>query len=127
MSEQAIGSIQSESQFLFLFRKLRSNEHGQLLIQMCVSLVGLYISFLISSFLGIHYDKILDAVQRPICIGFSALVHYFFLVYFLISAAQSILLYLRLVKVLGTENVLNNYHLKVALVCWGKRACEHIS
>lgn len=54
------------------------------------------------------------------CITFSALVHYFLLVYFCITVAQSILVYVKLVMVLGTQNFLRQYHLKVALISWSK-------
>lgn len=87
---------------------------------MCFSLIGLYMSFLIASLLGNNYDQLLVSIWEPVCIALSAVVHYFFLVYFFMTVAQSVLLYLKLVKVLGTEDVLLNYHQKVGLVCWCK-------
>lgn len=93
--------------------------YSQVLIQMYFSLLGLYISFLIASLLGNNYEK-LEIAREPFCIAFSALIHYFFLVYFFISVAQSLLLYFKLVKALGTEDLLTNYHQKVGLVCWSK-------
>ena len=102
-----------------LSRKLHSGKPGQLLIQMCLSLIGLYISFLVSALLGNNYGK-LEVGREALCIGFSALVHYFFLVYFCTTVAQSVLLYLQLVRVLGNKNLLSRYHLKVGVVAWSK-------
>ncbi len=108
--------------YIFLFltsRKLNSSVYGLLLVQMCLSLIGLYISFLVGSLLGNNYN-LFEVARRPLCITFSALVHYFFLVYFFTTVAQSVLLYFKLVKVLGSEDVLMNYNGKVGLVCWSK-------
>ena len=86
---------------------------------MCFSLLGLYISFFIASLLGKSY-KGLSPIEEPFCIGFSAVVQYFFLVYFSITVAQSVLLYLKLVRVLGTDILLDQFHIKVGIVCWSK-------
>ena len=77
-------------------------------------------SFFISSLLGRYYEDLNFNVREPFCIGFSALGHYFFLVYFLITAAQSVLLYFKLVKVLGTSDLLNQYMLKVGIISWSE-------
>ena len=98
-------------------RKLRSMEHGHILIHMCSSLIGLYLSFLFSSLWGRFYYR---NSREGLCITFSALVHYFLLVYFCITVSQSVLLYLKLIKVLGTQQYLNQFNLKVGLVSWGK-------
>ena len=87
---------------------------------MCLSLVGLYLSFVVSSLLGEYYGSLLPSVREGFCIGFSAIVHYFLLVYFLMTVAQSILLYLKLVKVMGNHNFLSKYSVKTAIVCWSK-------
>ena len=87
---------------------------------MCLSLIGLYISFFISSLLGKFYGDLNTDVRETFCVGFSALVHYFFLVYLFITVAQSLLLYLKLVRVLGTQNLLNQYQLKMGIICWSK-------
>ena len=102
--------------YVYLLRKLRSSEHKKVLIHMCFSLLGLYISFFIASLLGKSYKPI----KEPFCIGFSAMVQYFFLVYFSITVAQSVLLYLKLVRVLGTDIILDQFHIKVGIVCWSK-------
>ena len=104
--------------FFFFPSKLRSSTHGQVLIHLCFSLIGLYVSFLLSSLIGSEYEKI--SARRPLCLTFSALLHYFFLVYFSLTVAQSILLYLKLVKVIGTANFLINYQFKIGMISWGE-------
>ena len=86
---------------------------------MCLSLIGLYLSFLVASLLGMNYGGLRRAGES-LCITLSALVHYFFLVYFSITAAQSMLLYFKLVRVLGADNLLTRYNLKVGIVSWSK-------
>ena len=61
-----------------------------------------------------------EAVREPLCITSSAFVHYFLLVYFSVTVGQSMLLYFKLVKVLGTLNLLIQYPLKVGIVSWSK-------
>lgn len=102
---------------IHIFRKLRSRDHGQILIHMCSSLIGLYVSFLLTSLWGHFYNS---NSREQMCITFSAVVHYFLLVYFFLTVAQSILIYLKLVIVLGTQNLLSQYQLKVGLICWSK-------
>lgn len=69
--------------------------------------------------MGIAFGSIVDQGGEAACIAFAALVHYFFLVYFCLTVGQSILLYVDLVKVLGTDVALQQYHIKVGLVSWG--------
>ena len=102
-------------------RELRSKKHGKILIQMCFSLIGLYLSFLLTSLLGrFFYEDVSSNARKQVCITFSALVHYFLLVYFCITVAQSVLLYVQLVMVLGTKNILHHFQLRAGLVCWSK-------
>ena len=61
-----------------------------------------------------------EAVRKPLCITSSAFVHYFLLVYFAVTVGQSMLMYFKLVKVLGTQNLLMQYPLKVGIVSWSK-------
>ena len=106
--------------FTLNFSKLRSSTHGQLLAHLCFALIGLYISFTISAFMGRFYVDVAEAVREPLCITSSAFVHYFLLVYFSVTVGQSMLLYFKLVKVLGTLNLLIQYPLKVGIVSWSK-------
>ncbi len=106
--------------FFLYHSKLRVSINGQILIQVCFSLIGLYATFIISSLIGQEYHKLSSNARRPLCLTFSAILHYFFLVYFSLTVAQSILLYLKLVKVLGTQNLLSYYQFKVGMISWGK-------
>ena len=102
-----------------LFRKLRKKEFQKILIHMCLSLIGLYVSFILSQVWERFYDE--ESMQwEPVCITISALVHYFLLVYFIITAAQSILLYLKLVKVMKLQYLLENYHIKAGIISWSE-------
>lgn len=87
---------------------------------MCCSLIGLYISFLLSTLWGRFYDNISLEAREQVCISFSALVHYFLLVYFSITVAQSVLLYVELIVVMGTQSMLHQYQLRVGLISWSK-------
>lgn len=89
-------------------RKLRKSEHGQLLLNVCLALSGLYTLFLLA-----FYSTSVPAV----CVLVSALMQYFFLVTFIAMAAEAINLYLKLVVVLGKR--IHNYVLKAAIVSWG--------
>ena len=70
----------------FLLRKLRSVELNQVLVNLCLSLTGLYITFIISA---------LDEVKRihPLCAAVGALLHYFFLSTFLLMAVDAVLIF----------------------------------
>ena len=78
----------------------------------CAALLGFYLSFVAASL------KSRVPLPDVLCGIFSALLHYFMLVYFFWTAAGSILLYLELVKVFGTHTT--NYVLKAAVVSWSK-------
>ena len=109
--------------FLFLFcsRKLHAKLSQKFLIHMCLSLIGLYISFLLSQLWGRFYNEVSNA--RPVCVTLSALVHYFLLVYFCISVTQSILLYMKLVMVFGerARALQEFYHINAGIISWSKR------
>lgn len=77
-------------------------------------------TFLTASLLGEFFVDIPLALRGPFCITSSALVHYFLLVYFILTVAQSILVYLDLVVVLGTKELLRQYQLKAGLISWSK-------
>ena len=98
--------------FCSLYRTLRSQIHGQMLLNSCSALLGFYFLFVAAS--------LKSSVPLPtvICGIFSALLHYFMLVYFFWTAAESLLLYLKLVKVFGIDTT--DYVLKAAIVSWSK-------
>ena len=97
----------------FLIRKLRSNVHGQILINMSVSLLALYVTFLLGGFV----------TEVPgFCGLVSALLQYFFLVFFAWTAVESVWLYFKLVAVLGADTFSSRYMLKAGLPAWCKGA-----
>jgi len=88
-----------------------------MLINSCTALLGFYLSFVAASL------KSRVPLSDVICGIFSALLHYFMLVYFFWTAAESVLLYLKLVKVFGTHTT--NYALKATIVSWSKLYSSH--
>ena len=94
--------------FLGSIRKLRSSDHGQLLLNLCFALLGLYLTFI----MAIHSPPV-----PGLCAAVGALLHYFFLVTFMVMAAEAIHLYIKLVVVLGTA--IEHYILKATITCWG--------
>ena len=96
-------------------RKLRLSDNGQLLLNLCFALLGLYIFFI----LAIHTTAV-----TGLCMLVAALLQYFFLVTFMAMAAEAINLYMKLVVVLGSK--ISYYCLKSVVVCWGKQMQKHI-
>ena len=94
---------------LCYFRKLRTTDHGQLLLNLCFALLGLYIVFI----MAIH-----SAGVNILCALVAALLQYFFLVSFMVMAAEAINLYINLVIVLRGK--IEHYVLKAAVICWGE-------
>lgn len=82
-----------------------------MLIHMCFSLLGLYATFLVSQ-QGASYSGILW-----FCFASSAVLQYFMLAYFLWTAVEAVHLYLKLVKVFGSD--VRHYVLWASLVAWG--------
>ena len=77
--------------FVLYYRKLRTSENGQLLINLCLALIGLYITFIFA----VHSTPVIG-----LCAFVAAALQYFFLVSFMIMASEAISLYMKLV-VLG--------------------------
>ena len=92
------------------YRKLRSLDHGKLLINLCIALIGMYVTFI----MGVHSTGV-----PVLCAIVGAMLHYFFLVTFMIMAAQAVDLYYKLVVVIGGK--INFYILKATLLCWSKK------
>ena len=96
-------------------RKLHSSEqssgvHGQLLINLSCSLIGLYILFIVAG----HVTTV-----APLCGVVAALLQYFVLVFFGWTAAEAWFLYHRLVRdVLGQASPY--FVLKAAALVWCK-------
>lgn len=95
--------------YLTYFRKLRSSEHGLLLLNLSFALIGLYGTFI----LAIH-----STFSVGFCAFVGALLQYFFLATFLLMGAEAINLYMKLVVVLGSN--IQHFVIKVSVLCWGK-------
>ena len=92
----------------FLYRNLRSKDQGKLLINLCTSLLALYITFIICG----HVTTV------PVLCGFmAALLQYFMLVFFGWTAAGAVLLYRKTVTVFATGE---SFVWKAAIVVWCK-------
>ena len=94
-----------------LIRKLRASGTNQLLINLSGALLGLYISFICAA---------KGSFNAPFCSFLAVLVHYFFLAYFFWTASEAVYLYLKLVKVLVSNSITDNYSLISIFVCWSK-------
>ena len=91
------------------FRNLRKTIHTKLLMNLCFALVGLYITFFISTF----------SPGVPVLCGLvSALMHYFFLAVFFWMAAEAIHLHRKLVTVFKPD--IDSYLATAMAICWGK-------
>ena len=78
----------------------------------------LYFTFLIGGFaVGIP----------PICGFMSALLQYFFLVFFSWMAVEAVWLYLKLVVVTGSQSLTSKFMLKAGLSAWCKQSLIYIS
>ena len=101
---------------LSLARKLRTSTSGKLLINLAISLLGVYIFFIV----GGHIRPYGDAKAVDIACGFSsALLQYFMLAYFGWTAAEALNLYFSLVKVFEAKTI-SSYTLKAGLIVWRK-------
>ena len=92
-----------------LCRKLRTSVAGQLVINLCISFLGIYISFILAFF---------SPKVDGLCVFAGILVHYFLLATFFIMAAEAVNLYILLVVVIGTK--IERYALKSMLIAWSK-------
>ena len=92
-------------------RELRTSIHGQILINLSLALMGVYIFFLI----GGHVTSI-----TILCGVSSALLHYFLLVFFGWTAVEAVWLYIKLVKVFGIQSITSKFTLKAGIPTWGE-------
>ncbi len=78
---------------------------------MSVSLAGLYVFFMLGG----------QVTGIPVLCGLTAaLLHYFLLVFFAWTAVEAVLLYIKLVKIIGTQSYENHFVLKSGFPAWGK-------
>lgn len=90
-------------------RKLRKRSSGQLIINLCLALLGLYISFIVA----VHSRHF-----NILCAIIALVLQYFFLVTFLAMGCESVILYRELVIIVGERK--SGVAVKAALVCWGE-------
>ena len=90
-------------------RKLRTSDHGQLLLNLCLALSGLYIAFIFA----VHSQTV-----PGLCVLTAAVLQYFFLVTFMVMAAEAINLYMNLVIVLGKK--IHHFVLKATVLSWSE-------
>ena len=88
-------------------------EHGQLIINLSLSLIGVYVSF-ISAIHSIHNSIMCGLV--------AALLQYFFLVAFLVMAIEAVDLYKKTVLVFKPK--INSFAKKIYITCWGNLSNE---
>ena len=91
------------------FRNLRKTVHAKLLINLCFALVGLYVTFIIST---------VSTGVPVLCGVVSALMHYFFLAVFFWMAAEAFHLHRKLVSVFKPD--IEHYVFIVMAICWGR-------
>ena len=91
------------------YRKLRTSDHGQLLLNLCFALMGLYITFIFA----VHSRDV-----PGLCAITGAVLQYFFLVTFMVMAAEAINLYMNLVIILGQK--ISHFVLKATITSWSK-------
>ena len=96
-------------------RNLRSSLHGQIILNLCFALLGLYLFFLIAA----HVTTV-----PGLCGLVSALLHYFILVFFAWTAAEAVYLYIKLVKVMEVDKYIRGYTWKAGLPAWSKWLCK---
>ena len=79
-----------------------------MLLNLCFSLLGLYVSFI----LAIHSTPV-----PALCAVISAILQYFMLVTFFVMASEALNLYMKLVLVFGHLQI-QNYFIKALLISW---------
>ena len=102
--------------YCIFFRTLHKNLHQKLLISLMFALLGLYVTFIISSAVSSNPAKL--RTIPVVCGILSALLHYFFLVTFLCMAAIAINLYRALVVVFNAE--IQSYLPIAVSLCWSE-------
>ena len=92
-----------------VYRKLHASDHGKLLINTSISLLLLYVIFVIAG---------LVTSIEPLCGLVSALFQYSMLVFFGCTVAETVFLYYQLVIVIGKP--IEHFARKAALIVWCK-------
>ena len=93
----------------FTIRSLKEVVHVKLLLNLCFALLGLYVTFIIST---------VSTGVPVLCGVVSALMHYFFLAVFFWMTAEAIHLHRKLVTVFKPD--ITSYVTIAMAICWGR-------
>ena len=104
-----ISSLPSYSFTPLTIRSLKEVVHVKLLLNLCFALLGLYVTFIIST---------VSTGVPVLCGVVSALMHYFFLAVFYWMAAEAIHLHRKLVTVFKPD--ITSYVAIAMAICWGR-------
>lgn len=89
-----------------VFRSLRSDSHGKILISLCLALLGIYLFFFVSAY----------ATAIPVLCGISSgMLQYFMLAFFCWTAVETVFIFTKIVLVFTK---ITNYYMKAAPVAW---------
>ena len=95
----------------FCLRKLRRDYPSQILINLCLALLGLNLVFLVNSWLSAW-------ALHALCVAAAAALHYFLLASFTWMGLEAVNMYFALVKVFNVY--VPSYILKFCAVGWGE-------
>ena len=104
-----ISSLPSYSFTPPTIRSLKEVVHVKLLLNLCFALLGLYVTFIIST---------VSTGVPVLCGVVSSLMHYFFLAVFFWMAAEAIHLHRKLVTVFKPD--ITSYVTIAMAICWGR-------
>lgn len=107
-----LAEIYTPWSLLSLPRKLRCSEHGQILLNMSLALLALYITFIVAG----HVTTV-----APLCGVLSALLHYLLLSLFSWMAVEATYLFRKLVVVL--ESSWRHFVLAAGAAAWSEWVC----
>ncbi|XP_071954820.1 adhesion G-protein coupled receptor G7-like [Antedon mediterranea] len=93
---------------LLYFKRLRAKRHHQILINLSISLILLYLTFIVSLYVTNY---------KWVCTLIAALLHYFVLSSLLWMAAEAVGMYYNLIKVFNSH--VSRFILKASMLCWG--------
>ena len=91
------------------YRELHTSDHEQLLLNLCFALMGLYITFIFA----VHSRDV-----PVLCAVIGAVLQYFFLMTFMVMAAEAINLYMNLMIVLGRK--INSFVVRATILSWSE-------
>ncbi|XP_063063487.1 adhesion G-protein coupled receptor G2 [Engraulis encrasicolus] len=93
------------------FEKIRRDIPAKILIQLCLALLLLNLTFLLDSWLALYRDAV------GLCISTAWFLHYFLLASFTWMGLEALHMYLAIVKVFNSY--MSRYMLKFSLMGWG--------